>query len=129
MGDEQHPEQRLGSLEAAVVEDLWAHGEATVGEVLARLNERRGRPLAYNTVMSVMARLADKQILTRWREGRAYRYAPALDREQLSVYFARRDVRELLAEHGEAAIAGFLTETTTNQQLRERLRAALDDDD
>ena len=128
MGDEQHPEQRLGSLEAAVVQDLWAHGQSTVGEVLARLNEQRSRPLAYNTVMSVMARLADKQILTRWREGRAYRYAPALDRDQLAEYFAQRDVRQLLAEHGEAAIAGFLTETTTNTQLRERLRAALDDD-
>ena len=129
MDGEQHPEQRLGSLEAAVVQDLWAHGEATVGEVLARLNEQRSRPLAYNTVMSVMARLADKQILARWREGRAYRYAPALDREQLAEYFARRDVREVLAEHGEAAIAGFVTETSADDQLRERLRAALDEDD
>ncbi len=128
MDGEQHPEQRLGSLEAAVVQDLWATGPSTVGEVLARLNEQRGRPLAYNTVMSVMARLAEKEILSRWREGRAYRYAPALDREQLAEYFARRDVRELLAEHGEAAIAGFVTETSADDQLRERLRAALDDD-
>jgi len=54
--------------------------------VADRLNDGRKPKLAYTTVMTVMARLADKGILSRRREGRGYVYeATAEDAAGLAV--------------------------------------------
>lgn len=54
---------------------VWKRGEAKVQEVVDTLEPER--TLAYTTVMTVMSRLADKGLLTRRRDGRAYTYVPA----------------------------------------------------
>lgn len=80
---------RLGDLEAEVMDVMWAAARPmTVRNVLDNVLDARGgaRPLAYTTVMTVMDRLFHKGWLTRAREGRAYRYAPAFSR---SVFAAR----------------------------------------
>lgn len=69
----------MGSLEARIVEAMWEMGDGTVRDVLEEINADNSRELAYNTVMTVMARLASKGVFLREREGRAYRYEPALD--------------------------------------------------
>lgn len=122
MPQEIGPERRLGSLEARVVRDLWHHGESTVAEVLERLNREGRRQLAYNSVMSVMARLADKEILARHKDGRAYRYVAALQPHELASHLARREVRALLADFGEAAVAGFVSEADHDARLRDQIR-------
>lgn len=65
----------LGPLELRIMEAVWALGDATVNDVLDRLNRSRGKDLVYNTVMSTMARLHDKGFLSRERDGRAYVYS------------------------------------------------------
>src|SRR2546423_9525505 len=61
----------LGPLEAEVMELLWAAKEPlTVRTVLERLNRGPRPPPAYTTVMTVMARLAEKEVLRRHRAGR-----------------------------------------------------------
>jgi predicted transcriptional regulator len=77
--------RHFGDLEAAVMERLWHwEGPATVREVLEDLNgdDRRGRTLAYTTVMTVMDNLHRKGVLHRESSGRAYRYTPARSREE-----------------------------------------------
>ena len=50
----------LGPVEAEVMGGLWdADGACTPREVLEHLNARRASPLAYTTIMTVMARLAE----------------------------------------------------------------------
>lgn len=70
---------RLGSLESEILDALFIlDGDrgATIRDVAKALRDRdHGR--AYNTVMTVMARLADKGLLERERDGRAYRYRTA----------------------------------------------------
>src|SRR2546421_12827692 len=69
----------LGPLEGEVMEALWAAPEPlSVRTVLDRLNEGRRPPLAYTTVMTVMARLAEKDALRRVKAGRGYLYEPAV---------------------------------------------------
>ena len=68
------------------MEVLWARcgSEAddsaglTGREVLAALT---GRDLAYTTIMTVLDRLAGKQLVQRQRDGQAWRYRPAAPRE------------------------------------------------
>lgn len=64
------------------MERLWAAGRPMlVREVVDGLQ----RPLAYTTVMTVMDNLHRKGWLTRRREGRAWRYEPALSRESYTA--------------------------------------------
>src|SRR6266496_3268321 len=72
----------FGALERVLMGELWDAGEPLpVREVRDRVNARGGRQLAYNTVQTVLDRLARKGIVVRSREGRAHRYAPAASRE------------------------------------------------
>jgi predicted transcriptional regulator len=56
---------------------LWRAGDASVAQVRAALP----RPLAYTTVMTVLDRMAAKGVVARRKQGRAYVYSAALDRE------------------------------------------------
>lgn len=70
-----------GSLERAVLTAMWdADRPLLVREMLDRLDV--DRPLAYTTVQTVADRLTRKGMLTRTREGRAYRYEPTRRREE-----------------------------------------------
>jgi len=75
---------QLGGLETKVMEVLWdASTPLSVREVHDVLNE--SADLAYTTVMTVLDRLAKKQILLRDRDGKAWLYRTATSREQLLV--------------------------------------------
>ena len=75
-----------GSLERSIMDVLWdAPGPLRVRELLAKLNENAGKPLAYNTVQTVAERLAQKGLLQRTQDGLAYRYAPTGAREDYAV--------------------------------------------
>lgn len=91
---------RLGALEAEIMDVLWsAPGPMTVRNVL---DSRTGpRPLAYTTVMTVMDRLFHKGALTRERDGRSYRYQPAVSRS----VFAARMMSDILATTEDKGLA------------------------
>ena len=76
----------MGELEQAVLEALWDLGSANGREVHDRL---AGRDLAYTTVMTVLDRLARKDVVVREREGRAFRYAPRRTRAAMTAELMR----------------------------------------
>ena len=83
---------RLGPLERQLLEELWAHGSATVREMLAD-----GKiPQAYTTVMTTLDRLYKKGLLDRIAEGRAFRYSPRHTSEELRRVAAVEGIRQLL---------------------------------
>lgn len=100
----------LGDLEHEIMEIMWARGEGSVRDLLGVLNSRRGadRKLAYTTVMTVMARLADKGLLRRERVGKAHEYQVAESREAFVDRASGDIARQLVEDFGEAAIASFL---------------------
>ena len=120
-GDEL--EKLLGPLEADVVRAAWATGEpATVRQLLDRLNHRRSPRLAYTTVMTVMNRLAEKGILRRSKQGRAYLYEPvASDSAGLAV-------RGVVRDFGDAAIAHLVDEAKSEPKVLKRLQRLLEQD-
>lgn len=74
----------LGSLEAAIMEELWRRsGWLSAPEVHALLGARRD--LAYTTVSTVLIRLWNKGLLERQREGRAQAYRAVLSREEFAA--------------------------------------------
>jgi predicted transcriptional regulator len=71
---------RFGDLEAAIMDVMWAAGgPVRVREVADELN--RSRPLAFNTVQTVMENLFRKGWLNRQKRGRAYCYVTVRSRE------------------------------------------------
>ncbi|KGN37165.1 BlaI/MecI/CopY family transcriptional regulator [Knoellia subterranea] len=113
---------RLGDLERAVMEQLWASEEPagmSVREVLAGLPAER--ELAYTTVMTVLDRLAKKELVTRERDGRAWRYLPAGTRESLTAETMRASLGNTTDR--KAALLHFL-DGATPEELDD-LRAAL----
>jgi predicted transcriptional regulator len=74
----------LGDLEREIMTQLWDAGEPlTVRQVHERLS--RDRDLAYTTVMTVLDRLAKKRVVTQEKQDRAYRYAPAPSRAEMTA--------------------------------------------
>jgi predicted transcriptional regulator len=71
---------RFGDLEAAIMDVMWAAGRPLrVREVADELNQNR--PLAFNTVQTVMENLFHKGWLDRQKNGRAYCYVTVRSRE------------------------------------------------
>lgn len=117
---------RLGDLERAVMEHLWeseaaSPDGATVRDVLHRFDGER--EIAYTTVMTVLDRLAKKQLVTRVRDGRAWRYRPAGTRESLTAQTMRRTLDDMDVTDRRAALLHFL-DGASHQEL-EDLKAAL----
>lgn len=72
----------LGNLERAVMDHLWSAPESqTVRQVHESLSIQRD--LAYTTVMTVLQRLAKKNLVSQIRDDRAHRYAPVRGRDEL----------------------------------------------
>jgi predicted transcriptional regulator len=98
----------LGSLELEVMHVMWQTGQATVKQLVDTINHRR--PIAYTTVMTVMARLTDKGLLRRTKEGKRYCYRTTQTKEQYLYQTSRNIVRSFVDDFGDLAIAGFLGE-------------------
>ena len=108
----------LGDLEREVMTQLWDAGEAlTVRQVHERLSA--DRDLAYTTVMTVLDRLAKKGVVTQQKADRAYRYAPAQSREEMTAAVMLDALSE--SPDSGAALAHFL-----GQLSPEALTAALE---
>ncbi|ADB33814.1 transcriptional repressor, CopY family [Kribbella flavida DSM 17836] len=92
----------LGELERLVMEQLWAADAAlTVREVHERLAGTR--ELAYTTVMTVLDRLAKKQLTERERDGKAWRYRAAAPRADLAADLMR-DALDQAGDRREALV-------------------------
>ena len=69
----------LGPTETRLMELAWEKQELTVKKALFYLGS--GDQPAYTTVMTVLARLAEKGYLQREKDGRVFVYRPAADRK------------------------------------------------
>jgi predicted transcriptional regulator len=120
MRDDGTLEKVLGPLEAEIMRAVWAAKKpVSVRDVLAAVNRGRRDQLAYTTVMTVMSRLAEKQILRRAPHGRAYLYEAAVpDAAAIAV-------RSLVRDFGESAVAQFVDEARADPKLLRRLEKLL----
>lgn len=96
----------LHELESEVMEQVWRQGEVTVREVLEALNAGP-KQRAYTTIMTVMARLDVKGLLSRVRDGKTDVYRARLSREEYHQARARAEVGELVSDYGDVALAHF----------------------
>ena len=123
-GRDASPRRASGALESAVLGILWQAGEprsaTEVREQLLAEGDGDSGELAYTTVVTILTRLWEKNVLSRERDGRAYRYAPVADEAGLA---ARRLSAVLdAAADRHAVLSSFVNELSDDD---ERLVRAL----
>jgi predicted transcriptional regulator len=100
-------ERVLGSIEAEVMEHVWAAGEPVpVRAVREALLPRR--PLSFNTVVSVMNHLVEKGLLHRQRARRGHVFAAAVGRDEFLAHVSRQVAAGLIRDFGELAVTQFV---------------------
>ncbi|WP_433038374.1 BlaI/MecI/CopY family transcriptional regulator [Actinomycetospora sp. CA-053990] len=106
-----------GTLEAAVLEVLWASGTPmTPSEVQVAV----GGDLAYTTVQTILTRLHEKGSLRRSRAGRAHAYEPVSDEPGLAARRMRRVLDQRLDR--DTVLARFVDDLSDDdEQLLRRL--------
>lgn len=80
----------LTNAEHRIMEVIWARGSATVADVVEAL---KGED-AYTTILTLMRILKDKGYLSSRKEGRAFVFAPRVDRDTV----AKKAVNQLLSK-------------------------------
>jgi predicted transcriptional regulator len=95
----------LHELEAEVMEEVWARGEASVRDVMEALNDGAAKERAYTTYMTIMARLDSKGLLERRRQGKSDFYTPRYTRDQYADLRARTELDSLVDQFGDLALA------------------------
>ena len=118
------PDRRLTPLETIIMNALWDESPAAVKQVQERL--KSVKPMAYNTVLTMMRILRDKGFLVSERKGRADLYRPVVTREDAG----RRSLGELIdsffSGSAEALVSQILDgQSLSNEELRS-IRAELD---
>ena len=80
----------LTNAEHRIMEVIWAKGSATVAEVVEALNGKD----SYTTILTLMRILKAKGYLSSRKEGRAFVFAPRVDRDTV----AQKAVHHLLSK-------------------------------
>lgn len=88
---------------------LWAAGDdgvMTVREVHGALVP--GRDVAYTTVMTVLDRMARKQLVTQERDGRAFRYRARATRAELTAELMHEALSDFTGDDRGQALVAFV---------------------
>ena len=104
---------------------LWDLSAATVGDVVERL-EGPSRP-AYNTVLTILRILERKGYVRHEKHGRAFTYAPIVDRVQARRGALSHVLSRFFNGSREELVMDLLGHEDVDSQQLEQVKALLDD--
>lgn len=114
----QAKKKKLTQLETLIMDCIWELEKATVREVQEYFKDKK--PMAYNTVLTMMGILRDKGFLRSKRVGRADLYEPCVTRKQV----ARGSLREMCDRFFAGSAKGLISELLDMRNLSdEEIRA------
>ena len=125
--DEAEP---MGPLERVIMKELWRCASGTSGEITSALNARWGRQLSRKTILTCLTRLEAKGLVRHDKEGRAYRFAPAMNEVDMAAWFVGNRLSQLVERYDDLAVAVFVNrfcEDPYRRQLVRRLLEELDE--
>ena len=115
---------KLTPFETLIMNVLWDESPAAVKQVQERLNSVK--PMAYNTVLTMMRILRNKGFLASEREGKADLYRPTVTREAIG----RRSLGELIDSFFSGSAEALVSQVLDGQSLSDEellaIRAELD---
>jgi predicted transcriptional regulator len=111
----------LFDLEADIMEVVWSKGWETFAVADVHRELERDRDIAYTTVMTVVNRLHEKELLERERDGRRYVYRSRMTRDQF-LREMTREVLESLSDVGREGATAYLVERVSEAGVEELAR-------
>ena len=108
---------KLGDLEIATLEAIWARGDADARALHQRFGDSRG--ISLSTVQSTLERLYRKKLLTREKVSHAYIYAPAETREAVMARLVDEALGRFNTKGNDSLLAAFsgLTASASSETL------------
>ncbi len=106
--NQQGVEKVLGDLESKVMRALWKKETATVREVCDYLAKQNKKKLSFNTVMTIMNRLLEKELLSRQMKGGSYHYTPLQTEEAFLESVSSNVMESILRDPNFFSAASFL---------------------
>ncbi|MGE5612411.1 MAG: BlaI/MecI/CopY family transcriptional regulator [Bacillota bacterium] len=109
--------------ELEVLQVLWERGPMTVRQVMEVLGAKK--PRAYTSVMSLMSDMAEKGLLVRRAQGKAFVYAPAAPREKTLGNLLGDLLQRAFGGSASALVAHLLNKTSPKEleKIRETIEA------
>jgi predicted transcriptional regulator len=113
----------LTEAELRLMDVLWSRGEATVSDVVVALGDP---PLAYNTVLTTLRILERKGYVKHRAAGRAFVYAPQVDRDEARSNVIDYVVSRFFDNSPRELMLKLLDAEGIDEREAARLRALLD---
>jgi BlaI family transcriptional regulator, penicillinase repressor len=113
----------ISDAQREIMNIVWDQGEVGVAEVWRILSARR--PLARNTILTLITRLVDKGWLQTRRIGNAFRYKAAWPREKAQAEEIRRLVNTVFDGSAEGLVMTLLEGGGLSPAESERIRAMI----
>jgi len=114
----------LTEVELEFMRELWALGEGTVRDVLARLPKERN--LAYTSGATILRILEQKEFVTSRKEGKSHVYIPALAKDA----YQSRSLKDLSVKLFDDTPASLVARLVNDEELTEealgQIRALVD---
>ena len=114
----------LSPAQLEIMTVVWDRGEAGVAEIWQQLAKRR--PVARNTVQTMLTRLAAKGWLRHRQVGNAFVYAAARPRERVLGGLVSRLVETAFGGSASALVLSLLEERPLDPAEAQRIRQILD---
>ena len=115
----------LTEAELRIMQVLWDKGPATVQQVLEALP--RKKPLAYNSVLTIVRILEKKGYVRHVKDGRAHIYTALLNQKEATRSEIRHLVSRFFQDSRELLVLNILEDEGLEAQEIERLRRMLDE--
>jgi len=124
MAKRNEPPALPSDAQVEVLNIFWDRGEATVGEVWQAFSARR--PVARNTVLTLVTRLEEKGWLRRHADSNVLRYSAVVPKQTALRQFARQLVDTAFGGSTEGLIMTLLGGGELSEVEAQRIRAMLD---
>lgn len=124
MGKRKHQLPQLSPAQREIMEIIWQLDEVSVSDVRAKLSETR--PVARNTVRTLLERMEEKGWLTHREQDRTYHYRATQPRRATVGEKVIEVVEQLCDGSPEALVAALLDYRGLSKPELQRIRRLLD---
>jgi BlaI family transcriptional regulator, penicillinase repressor len=115
----------LTEAELRIMQVLWEKKSATVQQVLEALPHKK--PLAYNSVLTIIRILEKKGYVCHEKDGRAHLYSPVLNLKQATQSEIRHLLSRFFQDSRELLVLNILEDESLDAEELKRLRQMLDE--
>ena len=115
----------LTEAELRIMQVLWEKGSATVQQVLEALPQKK--PLAYNSVLTIVRILEKKGCVRHVKDGRAHIFLPLLNQKEATQSEIGRLAHRFFQNSREMLALNILQDEGLDAEELERLRQLLDE--